>query len=1518
MIVSKPAIIAHSGQIFFNFLCMACYASLASFQAKWGVGPSGLSGFAIFVSIAGMLLSAFMLLTPLAYEKYDKFVQLARTLKEVRVSFILTGTGTTFALLIAFISTISAWTQPGCKDAEKDPSAEEKGDDFKKGLPSWCNTKKAASIFFWFAFLCWAASVALLVLDWRSGRLNPHAHRDPPFNRPTGADGEEEDEDASYTHISPIRQTADGRYDEESHTSTAAPHNPFSDQYTSGGAASAIPPVTAAAYNSVPAGRPSMDAYGAFSDPAPSGFGGSYGGAPSSGYNSSSQPQQQQQQQVGGYAAASPHRQPGGAPLLPEPDLGPRDLRNHGSRMVDEKANDAWNTKDPAQHNPQHAIDMYAIELGTARDVSFLIDFLPSYLFPNGEREIREWGVIGISLGGHVAWMALCHGCPDYSALMTHRAKQQGIPLEPPHFPRSLQQVIERHDPASKDYGSVDPQSNLFIGKQVFVLCGEKDEDVPWTAGADFVEGLEVGATGTKRVRVYPGVGHSCTDEMQEDARVKAQGHPHFAPSSLCRSGTSKLAFAMPRRSANQISNSLPADPQHSQLLAPTDPVSENFTSLRRNWKWAAFCQFFHIFFDLFAINDISVEDIESDLIHGTDVFLPRIMQRLLFTLSYDRKISAENWQNALRRQYDKRDPESNPLGSPSTVVHTAANSRFSSIVKDEVEHAEDEPEEQNGGETAGQEDGGSTRHTSPQTGEKPTNKVDKRAFNTVDDRPHVDWSSLSMDQKLESLHTLVEWQFQNPTRLRMIMKSDDEFASWRAEPVGYDREQNAYWLIGESRLWIQRAPPKPPSRKRKRKAPPADEPKGRNAKAGSSSKRQKLTKAQSKQKKKAEPVPVPPTPTSGRSRAAKEQAKAKLDAQAKALAEFNRQAAAAASSSTRSASARSTRSSQRQESKSAGGSKAFKPTGVRMSARLRGFQEDDDWQPVPEEWLETDGSSKSAKTKTRTGLESDAESISDLTELSDDEERQDMSSKDAEEEEEEPEEEKPAKPSAKDQLEDEERDEPQNEPNPSSFIEWETLCVTIVEWEQFPERFAKSTYYAEKAFYKLLTTVIVPQVVGELKAIEQKRRLEEALNTRKRSSRLATRENEKEAARLAAQKKAEEDERMSRTRRAEARQKREEEDRVKRETAREERRMKRERAAEQETAGVSEEPPSEKEEEAPPPPPPARAEPPAKRQASKPRHKKAAPAVKAAVDDWELECEVCGRKGTNLDDGTPMMSCGSCSKWQHIQCHDKRDRALGRPKRDWDRIEFFCQRCLALRNNSLQQQQQRANGASSHYSSSQQHVQTTMPYAQSWQSQALYNPKAHGHGHHGGYPAQQEPVATSNYAHPQAYLAPTSSVRSSYPSQTAYANPYSTNPISFNHYQPQERSFANDSRGQVPQNQYYRANGSWDPTRYQTYPSQNAWNPNHYGANGSSSTSSSTAPSTAGPPAPIDRRSAYPYENGSSAHHQSAYENPAVNRDGGYHAHHSSHSHQQPPSMATATTASAVSYHRTPYPPHS
>ena len=42
---------------------------------------------------------------------------------------------------------------------------------------------------------------------------------------------------------------------------------------------------------------------------------------------------------------------------------------------------------------------------------------------------------------------------------------------------------------------------------------------------------------------------------------------------------------------------------------------------------------------DNFRFHFIS-QDIESDLVHATNDVLPRIMHRLLYTLSYDRKVS--------------------------------------------------------------------------------------------------------------------------------------------------------------------------------------------------------------------------------------------------------------------------------------------------------------------------------------------------------------------------------------------------------------------------------------------------------------------------------------------------------------------------------------------------------------------------------------------------------------------------------------------------------------------------------------------------------------------------------------------------------------------------------------------------------------------------------------------------------------------------------------------------------------
>ncbi|KIP06436.1 hypothetical protein PHLGIDRAFT_106996 [Phlebiopsis gigantea 11061_1 CR5-6] len=199
------------------------------------------------------------------------------------------------------------------------------------------------------------------------------------------------------------------------------------------------------------------------------------------------------------------------------------DQRNHGERLVDAHANGAWKKG----NNERHAIDMYAIQTGTAQDVSYLIDFLPSYLFPADERQVAHWLVAGKSLGGHSTWIALTHeprlslavpiiACPDYMQLITNRARYSGVPLAPPYFTESLRAYIERHDPARAPYTAADA-SNPFRGKKVLVLSGGDDPLVPFRFSAAFVEGLEVGPNGVKKVIVQPGVEHECTPEMVQE-----------------------------------------------------------------------------------------------------------------------------------------------------------------------------------------------------------------------------------------------------------------------------------------------------------------------------------------------------------------------------------------------------------------------------------------------------------------------------------------------------------------------------------------------------------------------------------------------------------------------------------------------------------------------------------------------------------------------------------------------------------------------------------------------------------------------------------------------------------------------------------------------------------------------------------------------------------------------------------------------------------------------------------------
>lgn len=179
---------------------------------------------------------------------------------------------------------------------------------------------------------------------------------------------------------------------------------------------------------------------------------------------------------------------------------------------------------------------------GTSKDISYLIDLLPSYLFPSAEAEIVQWSIAGVSLGGHAAWFSLCAGthtprfapfasslspsaepritlgvpiigCPDYLHLISRRAHASGIAFEPPYAPQSFVAHVQQHDPPSTPFTATDA-SNPFYNKKVLVLSGADDPLVPWESSDAFVRDLHVGPAGVKQVVVYPGVGHACTEEM--------------------------------------------------------------------------------------------------------------------------------------------------------------------------------------------------------------------------------------------------------------------------------------------------------------------------------------------------------------------------------------------------------------------------------------------------------------------------------------------------------------------------------------------------------------------------------------------------------------------------------------------------------------------------------------------------------------------------------------------------------------------------------------------------------------------------------------------------------------------------------------------------------------------------------------------------------------------------------------------------------------------------------------------
>lgn len=244
-------------------------------------------------------------------------------------------------------------------------------------------------------------------------------------------------------------------------------------------------------------------------------------------------------------------------------------------------------------------------------------------------------------------------------------------------------------------------------------------------------------------------------------------------------------------------------------------------------------------------------------------------------------------------------------------------------------------------------------------------------------------------------------------------------------------------------------------------------------------------------------------------------------------------------------------------------------------------------------------------------------------------------------------------------------------------------IAVSKAEWEAIATKFAKSKHPDEKAFHELLSETVIPKVMGDFAELEKQRAHEAAMASRKRSSRIALKESEREererdrAARLAME------ERMASLRREELEKaNREEEERrtIKhredRLREREERILAREREAEEKALREMHE----------------REERERLRELRKQRREEiiangGVPTPEPATgseaqaqnqdgDSWELDCEVCGKAGVNLDDTDEIVCCEQCGVWQHTECWNAFDRSVQHPRRDWEREDFFCSRC--------------------------------------------------------------------------------------------------------------------------------------------------------------------------------------------------------------------------------------------------
>lgn len=151
---------------------------------------------------------------------------------------------------------------------------------------------------------------------------------------------------------------------------------------------------------------------------------------------------------------------------------------------------------------------------------------------------------------------------------------------------------------------------------------------------------------------------------------------------------------------------------------------------------------------------------------------------------------SIDNWQSAFRKQCLKRGPAYNPLGPEPSESSRDASPEPDEIRQETVESNESLPGTAAVSTVASPKPDAGEKEGSVKPSEyvpqavKPEASKDELlqddATGKADLPPESkSWMDLTMLEKLVALHRLTEWQFDNPHRLRQLMKDDGDSGLW-------------------------------------------------------------------------------------------------------------------------------------------------------------------------------------------------------------------------------------------------------------------------------------------------------------------------------------------------------------------------------------------------------------------------------------------------------------------------------------------------------------------------------------------------------------------------------------------------------------------------------------------------------------------------------------------------------------------------------------------------------------------